>query len=238
MLPWLADDAIVLPCARGSAIRLAFGRSQTRGGPSAMRNAQMLLTGLALAAWHKSRPPCRARAIAGYSVGELAAFSAAGVFDAQCALNLSGLRAERWTGVPNERRRHARCRRTRWRGGGTTLQEHRWSRIAIRIGTRNVVLGGRMERSIRPRALPRTRARAARDCGSAVASHTPWMHEAAEDFMRTLSAASLPRAANGLVQQCRRPGTRRCRRQEGAVDADRFDRPLGRMHGEHPCRVA
>jgi [acyl-carrier-protein] S-malonyltransferase len=58
-------------------------------------NAQMLLTGLALAAWHQISAALPAPiAIAGYSVGELAAFSAAGVFDAECALNLSGRRAE------------------------------------------------------------------------------------------------------------------------------------------------
>ncbi len=57
-------------------------------------NAQVLLTGLALAAWAQLAPCLPApAAAAGYSVGELAAFSAAGVFDANTALELAHRRA-------------------------------------------------------------------------------------------------------------------------------------------------
>src|SRR4029453_13320443 len=95
----------ILPCpARTTLVRAMCARLGVPDWRAAVAdarwternsNAQTLLTGLALAAWHQISDalptPC---AIAGYSVGELAAFSAADVFGAQRELSLSGQRAE------------------------------------------------------------------------------------------------------------------------------------------------
>ena len=198
MLPWLADDAIVQ--AMCTQLGMPNWRSAVVDARWAGRNAnaQTLLTGLALAAWHQiSDALPTPSAIAGYSVGELAAFSAAGVFDAQCALNLSGLRAEAMD----------RCAEQAPGGmlavaglDGEAIDQlctNTGVAIAIRIGPSNVVLGG-------PHGRLHQAEGAAADLGArctrlrvGVASHTPWMHAAAEDFMRTLSAVRFhtPRTA-------------------------------------------
>lgn len=189
MLPWLADDAIVhAMCER---LATPDWRSAIADASWAERNthAQMLLTGLALAAWHQISGALPApSAIAGYSVGELAAFSAAGVFDADCALTLSARRAEAMD----------RCA-AQAPGGllavagldGEAIDRICASTgvaIAIRIGVGSVVLGG-------PHARLDQAEHAAASLGArstrlrvGIASHTPWMREAADDFLRTLSA--------------------------------------------------
>jgi len=198
MLPWLADDAIV----RAMCERLGISnwRSAVADAKWTERNAnaQMLLTGLALAAWHQISAALPApSAIAGYSVGELAAFSAAGVFDAECALNLSGRRAEAMD----------RCAEQAPGGmlavaglDGEAIDQLCTSAgiaVAIRIGAGNVVLGGPHERLDQAeRAAANLGARCTR-LRVGIASHTPWMREAAEDFLRTLSTVrfNAPRTA-------------------------------------------
>src|SRR4030095_6404667 len=94
MLPWLRDDAIL----RSMSARLGIHdwRSAVLDAAWTERNvhAQTLITGLGLSAWHQlpGELPGPA-AVPGYSVGELAAFSAAGLYDAETALDLSLVRA-------------------------------------------------------------------------------------------------------------------------------------------------
>ena len=188
MLPWLADDAIV----RSTCARLGVGdwRASLADPAWAQRNqnAQTLLTGLALAAWNqlaaKVAPPA---AVAGYSVGELAAFSAAGVIDADAAAALAAVRAE------------AMDRCTVHAPGGllavsglaeTRLEQVRLATglaLAIRNGIESVILGG-------PHAALDAAERMASLHGAQctrlkinVASHTPWMREATASFSRTLA---------------------------------------------------
>jgi [acyl-carrier-protein] S-malonyltransferase len=189
MLPWLADDAIVR--AMSEKLGTPDWRSAIADASWTERNAnaQTLLTGLALAAWHQVSTALPApSAIAGYSVGELAAFSAAGVFDAECALKLSARRAEAMD----------RCAEQAPGGmlavaglDGSAIDQLCASAgvaVAIRIGAGNVVLGG-------PHARLDEAERAAASLGGArctrlrvgVASHTPWMRAAADAFLRTLS---------------------------------------------------
>jgi [acyl-carrier-protein] S-malonyltransferase len=198
MLPWLDDDAIV----RGMCARLGTQDWRASVADSAWAernaNAQTLLTGLALSAWHQIAPTLPApSAVAGYSVGELAAFSAAGVFDAQTALDLARRRAEAMD----------RCA-ARTPGGllavtglGAAATDDLCAltglAIAIRNGPQSVVLGGPhaalglAERGLAVRGTRCTRLRVG------LASHTPWMRCAAEDFQRTLSDVQLckPRTA-------------------------------------------
>ncbi len=94
MLPWLAEDAQVrLTC---EALGVADWRSAMSdpAWSTNNRHAQLLLTGLSLAAWRQIEPALPVvGAIAGYSVGELAAFAAAGVFSDGAALRLAQRRA-------------------------------------------------------------------------------------------------------------------------------------------------
>lgn len=192
MLPWLADDAIVQDMRarlgvddwRAALADPAWGQRND--------NAQVLLTGLSLAAWGQLAPlVAQPAAMAGYSVGELAAFSAAGVMDAAAALALAQQRAAAMdecargasggllavTGLPAAKLQ--------------ALLDRTGLAIAIRNGIDSVVLGGPAA------ALAQAQALAALDgahCTAlrvGVASHTPWMQGAAERFARTLAPVAL-----------------------------------------------
>jgi [acyl-carrier-protein] S-malonyltransferase len=188
MLPWLADDALVRAmCAR---LGIDDWRQALAKPEWAERNdnAQTLLTGLALAAWGQLAPLLAPpAAVAGYSVGELAAFSAAGVIDPATAAALAPQRAEAMD----------RCA-ARAPGGllavsGVSEQKLEQLRVeaglelAIRNGNASVILGGPIaalndaERKAAALGAQCTRLRVN------VASHTPWMREAAESFSRTLA---------------------------------------------------
>ena len=198
MLPWLADDGLV----RDMHSRLGIDdwRRALADPAWAERNdnAQTLLTSLALAAWGQLAPmvPSPA-AVAGYSVGELAAFSAAGVVDPATAAALAPLRAEAMD----------RCA-ARVPGGllaVTGLPEPRLERLrveaglalAIRNGGQSMVLGGphaaldKAEHLVLAAGAQCTRLRVN------VASHTPWMREAAERFAAAL--AEVPFQAPQIV---------------------------------------
>ena len=151
-------------------------------------NAQTLLTGLALAAWNQLAPQVASpAAVAGYSVGELAAFSAAGVIDPKRPRRLQRLRAQ------------AMDRCAAQAPGGllavSGLAETRLERlrletglaIAIRNGIESVILGGphaALDEAERMASLDGAQCTRLR---INVASHTPWMREAAESFSRTLA---------------------------------------------------
>jgi [acyl-carrier-protein] S-malonyltransferase len=154
----------------------------------------VLLTGLALAAWQQIAAGLPAPAcVAGYSVGELAAFCAAGVFEPPRALDLARRRALAMdrcaaqapggllavTGLPLESI-DALCAET-----GVV--------VAIRNGPDSVVLGGpEAMLDAADRAATRRGARVTRLCVG-VASHTPWMRAAADEFAQVLADTPLQR---------------------------------------------
>jgi [acyl-carrier-protein] S-malonyltransferase len=194
MLPWLAADNLVQTvCTRlGTSDWRRSLEDETWAASNA--NAQMLLTGLALAAWGQLAPNLpRPAAVAGYSVGELAAFSAAGVFDAPAAIALAEQRA----------RLMDRC--AQGAPGGMlavsglaecTLDEllrHTGVALAIRNGAGSVVLGGppdalrELERLALPHGAHCTLLRVN------VASHTPFMQAAAQGFAVELAGVPLQR---------------------------------------------
>jgi [acyl-carrier-protein] S-malonyltransferase len=108
--------------------------------------------------------------------------------------------------------------------------------LAIRIGASNVVLGGPNKRLDQAeRAAANLGARCTR-LRIGVASHTPWMRQAAEDFLRTLIGCSLQRAAHHPVQRChdrvRRPSAKE------PLSCRSLPPPLGRiMDNIHARRV-
>lgn len=98
MLPWLdADPAAAPVLAQMRSILAADWRQQAAQADWLTQNriAQPLLAGVQLAAWATLAPALpRPIAVAGYSVGELAAFAAAGALTPHEALSLAALRAE------------------------------------------------------------------------------------------------------------------------------------------------
>ena len=193
MLPWLARDEAV------QAVEATLGadwRERLADPAWAGRNAhaQVLLTGLALAAWHQLAPLLPPPAVvAGYSVGELPAFSAAGVMDAPTALALARERAACMdaaaaaadtgllavTGLSPDALAALRAR--------FDLDE------AIRNGPDSVVLGGL--RAALDEAQPAAEGQGAR-CTRlhvALASHTRWMRPAADAFKNVLDGVALQR---------------------------------------------
>jgi len=188
MLPWLVDDAIV----RGMCAHLGvddWRNSLADPGWAARNdNAQTLLTGLALAAWGQLAPMVSSPgAVAGYSVGELAAFSAAGVIDPATAAALAPQRAKAMD----------RCA-ARAPGGllavsGLSEQKLEQLRIeaalelAIRNGNASVVLGGPVDALDNAERMAVAAGAQCTRLRVNVASHTPWMREAAESFSRTLA---------------------------------------------------
>jgi [acyl-carrier-protein] S-malonyltransferase len=197
MLPWLADDALVEQTRR----ELGFGDWRAHLDDAAWSScnakAQVLLTGINLAAWAQlSRSLPEPAAVAGYSVGELASFAAAGVLDGSMAIVLASARA----------RAMDRCAEGRPGGllavsGLAPAQIEQvcalsGTAIAIDNDIHAVVLGGlhaaldSAERAALAAGAQCTRLKVS------VASHTPWMQAAADEFAQVLSSLALhaPRA--------------------------------------------
>ncbi|MDM0111807.1 acyltransferase domain-containing protein [Variovorax sp. J22R133] len=188
MLPWLVDDE------RVAAVRAQLGvddwRRALADAPWAANNAnaQTLLTGLALAAWGQLAPLVPTPAVvAGYSVGELAAFSVAGVFDGDIALSLAPLRAAAMDSSASKTTGGLLAINGLAETALQRLLAETGTAIAIRNGIESVVLGGPVA------ALERAERMAAAEGGQCtrlrinVASHTSWMREAAEGFAQSLA---------------------------------------------------
>lgn len=162
------------------------------------RVAQVLLTATGLAAWAAIAPGLPPPAVAGYSVGELAAFSAAGVCAPADAVDWALRRAEAMdrcaaqqpgglvgvSGLPAD--------------GIARLCERHGCSVAIRLAADAVVLGGPLA------ALAAAQAQAAQHGARVtplpvgVASHTPAMQPAADDLAALLQQAGLRAPALAL----------------------------------------
>ena len=206
MLPWLAEDDIVRNTCAALGVIDWRERLQDRAWAVSNANAQVLLTGLALAAWQQIScglppPAC----VAGYSVGELAAFSAAGVFDAHSALELARQRAQAMD----------RCAQ-RPPGGllavtGLSsasidgLCSESGAAVAIRNGADSVVLGGS------DAALDRAEHRAGqRGCASYAIGRSHRLAHASDarrcrGLRPNARSSDVEPAARGVVQQCGGP---------------------------------
>jgi len=193
MLPWLEAQ----PALQALARHLGTDWRDRLGDPAWLhtnRVAQLLLTGVSIAAWQSLAAHLPHPAVmAGYSVGELAAFSSAGAFDAGTALDLAATRAQAMsdsvagqaTGLLAVHGPHA-----------LRLAEAALP-IAIRINAERVIVGG---------AVADLDAHAVRWSAAglrcsrlpiALASHTPAMAAAASAFAQRLAAIELhtPRTA-------------------------------------------
>ena len=99
MMPWLSAEPRAAPALRemekylGGSWRATLEDPLRRGKN---QFAQPLIVGTALAAWESLKPdlPMSPAVVAGYSVGELAAFACAGVIAVQQAIDLATIRAD------------------------------------------------------------------------------------------------------------------------------------------------
>lgn len=194
MLPWL-DDRRPRVVSMQAQLGVADWRAAAADPAWAEgnRTAQTLVTGLALAAWDEIAPglPVPA-AVAGYSVGELAAYAIAGVLDAEAALALAVPRAEAMD----------RCA-ARQPGGLTAVSGLPRARIdalcaahglavAIRNGAVNFILGGPTARLDDAEAEARAAgAERVTRLRVSVPSHTPAMAEAAREMATRLAPLPL-----------------------------------------------
>lgn len=165
------------------------------------RVAQPLLTGLCIAAWqciaHKVPAPA---VIAGYSVGELAAFCAAGVFDPATALSLARDRADAMD------RSGAGVRSGLLAVHGLPAQllaslcERHALHLAIRLDPEASILGGTVHSLDAAEAELAQAGKRSTRLAVRVASHTPLMAGAAQAFAERL--ANTPLAAPDVPLVC------------------------------------
>lgn len=208
MLPWL-DEGHPLVQRTNAMLDITDWRAALGNLAWAVgnRHAQVLLTGLGLAAWCQlaARLPIPT-AVAGYSVGELAAFSAAGVFDATTALELAALRA------------HAMDRCAEHAPGGLlsvsglrrsvidALCEAARVGVAIDIDEETRVVGGPADRLEALASRASELGAKVGLLGVSIASHMPSMQPAAEDFAVDLARVTLD--APRLPLFCNASGSR------------------------------
>lgn len=222
MLSWLdadgrgdptdaADEVDDTPLASMAAILGADWRARLADDPGwSARNAvaQPLVTGVCLAAWAHLAPLLPApTVVAGYSVGELAAFSAAGVFGPATALALAVQRAAVMDGCAAASGTGLLFVGDARSGLVDSLCQRHDLAVAIRIDPARAVLGG----------LRGGLARAAKDAAAAgahadllpiaVASHTRWLAEAVAPFAAALAAAPFAAPTSRLI--CNFDGTGR-----------------------------
>lgn len=194
MLRWLQHDALMASAERtlGSDWRSRLAESECAANN---QRAQILLTATSLAAWAQLQPLVEPPAIvAGYSVGELAAFAAAGVFDAPVAVALAGLRAQCMDRAAGTTEAGLLGVTGALEGGPEALCARFDLDIAIRIDPGSAVLGG-LRASLRDAAAwASAQGWRCTPLNIAIASHTRWMRAAAGSFGAVLAGF-----------ECRRP---------------------------------
>ncbi len=199
MLRWLARDGLMatFESQLGADWRQRLVLQDTAGHN---RRAQVLLTATACAAWAQLQPWVEPPAlIAGYSVGELAAFAAAGVFDARTAVDLAGRRADCMDAASASAATGLLGVTGVTQGGIDQLCTRFDLEVAIRIDHGSAVLGG-----LRPGLQAATAAAVsagwrATPLNVAMASHTRWMQAAVECFDQVLAEVSLARPTRSLL---------------------------------------
>ena len=188
MLPWLEGAAQAQPLLA----QLADWRGLLASEPCRASNAlaQPLIVGTALAAWAALRPllPEAPEVVAGYSVGEVAAFAAAGAYAPERAMALARQRASFMDAAVqgSETGLLAISAITE----AEVLAACPGLECAIRIDPDNNLFGGNRDALDEAQRALQHRAQFKRIC-VALASHTSWMRSAAQAFSAEVEAAGL-----------------------------------------------
>jgi len=191
MLPWLDARPEARPILEALARRLGPGWRAGLGDSQWLHAnvvAQPLLTGIALAAWQvlAARLP-QPTAVAGYSVGELAAFAAAGVFDAGTALDLAATRAQ----AMNDSVAGQDTGLLAVQGPQALRLAQAALPIAIRINSERVIVGGQAAELDRHAMQWSAGGLKCSRLPIGIASHTPAMAAAAQAFAERLATVDL-----------------------------------------------
>lgn len=156
------------------------------------RRAQVLITGLALAAFEQLvaelGPPA---VVAGYSVGELAAFCAAGVLDPDAALTLAAQRAACMDAAATQLDTGLMGIGGSRPGDLLGLCEAFDLDLAIRLGPEHGVVGGPNGALVAAAARAEVLGMRVTRLNVALASHTRWMRQASADFRAVLAGHPL-----------------------------------------------
>ncbi len=203
MLPWLEDGADASTALALLTGRLgADWRAQLDDPAWSTRNdiAQPLLTGVCLAAWEQLAPLLPApRVIAGYSVGELAAFSAAGVFDTAAAMALAAERAR----IMDDCVRDVHTGLLSVTGAApmaiARLCEQHGLTVAIRTGADRAILGGVDEALLAAERDATASGTSCQRLAVALASHTPWLEAGVEPLAAVIEAMPFRAPHTALV---------------------------------------
>ena len=202
MLPWLdahpASQPLLraLDAALGQPWRAALADATLR---SRNATAQPLIVGTALAAWAalQAQLDTAPQAVAGYSVGELAAYACAGVFDARTALALAVQRAAQMDAAVAGR--DTGLLSVSGLSAATVLQAHPALDCAIAIGAEQGIYAG--EVAVLDACAPHLTAQGAlcRRLEVRVASHSRWMASAANAFAAHVADMPFARPQAALV---------------------------------------
>lgn len=215
MLPWLETEPA---CRDALQMMMAHLGVDWRGklrNPAIKSNnifAQVLITGTALAAWSaiKQRLPEGPALVAGYSVGELPAFSCAGVLTTAQALDLAALRAR----LMDHAVAHLSTGLLAVMGMSESAVLGACATLglecAIRVGQQHSVFAGTDAALTQALSVLTALGAQCTRLDVQVASHSSWMTEAAQTFAQTLSAVSFaaphcPLVPNVLGQLSRQP---------------------------------
>lgn len=212
MMPWLSPAPngtgalAVMERSLGTSWRETLKSEVLRGEN---RFAQPLVTGTSLAAWEALQPflPHPPSAVAGYSVGEIAAFSCAGVLSVSLAMALVSMRADLMS------------RATDGRASGLlsvsgltvekVLQQFPTLSCAIVLDLDHAIYGALTEALDRAQLQLIDAGATCKRLGIDVASHTPLMSSATVAFSQVLtgidfSPPSFPIVINAGATLCRR----------------------------------
>lgn len=209
MLPWLGQDT--RPLHALALMEQAIGtdwRARLSDPAWATRNdvAQILLTGVCLAAWETLQPLLPApTVVAGYSVGELAAFSAAGVFEPEIALQLAPQRAHGMDACVQGRRTGLLSVASGPAGSIDRLCLQHALSVAIRLGPERCILGGLVDDLAAAEQDASQTGATCKRLAVSIASHTAWLRDAVPGWTETLEGCTFARPQAVLV--CNESGT-------------------------------
>jgi [acyl-carrier-protein] S-malonyltransferase len=192
----------VLGQAADAALLREWGLDEALGQPlqqvlanpalqSANRIAQPLLVAATLAAWHAVKGALPAPALlAGYSIGELAAYAVAGSLDERCAVRLAAARAQAMAQCQDGQPPQA-MRAVSGLGAAAlaALLAGGDAHIAIVTGAAGFVLAGRADAMPALEQAARAAGAQVRPLPVQVASHTPLMQGAVQPLLELLRKA-------------------------------------------------
>lgn len=183
MLPWLGHGPASVPLAQLAQALGSNWPERLGDRPWVTQNkvAQALITALALAAWERLRPLLPTPvAVAGYSVGEVAAFCIAGVYPPEQAMAMAQFRAQAMDAAMAQQAPGGLMALHGMPAQGLpALLQHHGLALAIALGPDKCIVGGPCQALDTAQSEWTRQGLVCTRLGVHVPSHTPWLTEAA-----------------------------------------------------------